>query len=81
MDYLSLISKMIKTLSDKGYDQYSKEIEILMKEAMTSTELLMTVTHRFQQIAKSPTGVEKKLIGDELKMLKEYCATIGLFIE
>ena len=71
---------MIKTLSDKGYDHYSKEIEILMKEAMTSTELLMTVTHRFQQIAKSPTAVEK-LIGDELKMLKDYCTTIGLFIE
>ena len=80
MDYLALMSKMINKLSDKGYDQYSEEIEMLMKLAMTSTELLMTVTHRFQQIAKSQTAVEK-LIGNELKILRDYCATIGLLIE
>jgi hypothetical protein len=80
VDYLALIFSITSRMSSNGYDTQAKEVETLVREAMTSSELLMTVTHHLLRIMDSQLEL-RKLIGTEVKMLVDYCATIGLLVK
>jgi hypothetical protein len=80
MNYLEKISQIVSILDANGYSQFAHDIKMLQIDAMTSTELLMSVTHRLIEILNEEQQL-KGIIGLDIDDLKKYCVSIGLIIK
>lgn len=79
MDYLNKIENIIASLEKNGHHNEANLIIRLRDAASTGTELLMSTTFELLNFINSKSTL-KDLIGSDVKELKEYCKSLGLYI-
>lgn len=79
MDYLSKIDTIIAVLIANKESHYSDRIIFLKESASVSSELLMSVTYELSLIVAHDQKM-RKLIGSDVRELREYCYSIGLHV-
>lgn len=80
MDYIKLIDEIIKKLTSGGFESDANEISDLKDTAFTSSEILLSVSHTLIIKVKGNSSIDK-IIGSDVKELKDYCKSIGLEIK
>lgn len=77
MEYLKKIDSIIDKIQDFGKTDSATHLLSLKRDAFTSTELLMSVTHEMINLIKRDRELKETIEKDVLE-LTEYCKSIGL---
>lgn len=79
MEYLKKIDSIIAKIQELGKTDTASHLLSIKRDAFTSTELLMSVTHEMMILVNDDMQL-KNVIGKDVLALTEYCKSIGLHI-
>ncbi len=77
MDYLTLIPDIIFRLRQAGVN--ADTVEDAFQNSFTASELLFTVTHHLMAMVRQSAAIDQ-LIGVDVRTLRTYCRSVGLFV-